>query len=190
LMARGDGPAGVDACRTAVALMPIDARPASRARVLATLGRVLMSIARVEEARPILEQAVALAAAVGADATEGDALNSLGAALGYLGDVDSARQNLAASRDIALRLGNLAEVGRADANLIDLLVHVVCGFDEAARLASDRFTFLQESYAASSFGVVSLAEGAGGLIRLGRWGDADALLARASGYVASGSFEI
>src|SRR6185369_16973433 len=35
LMARGDGPAGVDACRTAVALMPIDARPASRARVLA-----------------------------------------------------------------------------------------------------------------------------------------------------------
>jgi predicted ATPase len=39
LWASGNGPAGVDAGRTAVALVPVDPRSASRARVLARLGR-------------------------------------------------------------------------------------------------------------------------------------------------------
>jgi len=190
LWASGDGPAGVDACRTAVALVAVNARSASQARVLATLGRILMTIARFGEARPVLEQAVAVAASAGADATEGNALTSLGVVLGYLGDLESGRQKLGASREIAIRLGSAEEVGRADGNLIDLLVHVGGRFDEAARLASEAFTFLQESYAASFYGVLALSEGAGALIRLGRWGEADALLGRARGYVSSGVPEI
>ena len=150
LWASGDGPAGVDACRTAVELVAVDA---PSARVLATLGRLLMNVARFEEARVVLEEAVAAAAAAGADAVAGYALNSLGVVLGYLGELDSGRQKLAASREIAVRLGDVAEVGRADSNLIDLLVHVGGRFDEAARLASDTFTYLQESYLASFFGV-------------------------------------
>jgi DNA-binding CsgD family transcriptional regulator/tetratricopeptide (TPR) repeat protein len=190
LWASGEGPAGVDAGRTAVALVPADSPAASRARVLATLGRILMIVARFSEARPVLEQAVALAASAGADAIESNALTSLGVALGYLGDFESGRQMLRASREIAIRLGSAEAVGRADGNLIDLLVHIGARFDEAARLASDAFTFLQTSHVASSYGVLNLSEGAGALIRLGRWDEADALLGRARGYVSSGVPEI
>jgi DNA-binding CsgD family transcriptional regulator/tetratricopeptide (TPR) repeat protein len=190
LWGSGDGPAGVDAGRTALTLVTEDAPAASRARVLATLGRILMNIARFEEARPVLEEAVAVAASAGADATEGNALTSLGAVVGYLGDLESGRAKLAESRAIAIRLGSAEEVGRADGNLIDLLVHVGGRFDEAARLAGEAFTFLQESYAASSYGVLALGEGAGALIRLGRWEEADAMLGRARGYVSAGAPEI
>jgi DNA-binding CsgD family transcriptional regulator/tetratricopeptide (TPR) repeat protein len=190
LWGSGDGPAGVEAGRTAVALLPVAARPASRAQVLATLGRILMNVARFAEAKPVLEEAAAVAASVGADAIEGSALTSLGVALGYVNDFESGRLKLAASRVIAMRLGSAEEVGRADGNVVDLLVHVGVRFEEAARLASDAFTFLQASYVASSYGVLVLCEGAGALIRLGKWGEADALLARARGYVASGTPEI
>ena len=190
LWASGDGPAGVDACRTALALVAVDSPSAPRARVLATLGRVLMTVARFPEARQVLEEAVAVAAAAGTDATEANALTSLGVVLGYLGDFESGRQKLGASREIAIRLGSAVEVGRADGNLIDLLVHVGGRFDEAAHLASESFTYLQESYLASFYGILALSEGAGALIRLGRWEEADALLGRAQGYVASGVPEI
>jgi DNA-binding CsgD family transcriptional regulator len=149
-----------------------------------------MIVARFDEARPVLEEAVAVAVSAGDDATQGNALTSLGVALGYIGDFESGLRNLRAGREIAIRLGSAEEVGRADGNLIDLLVHVGARFDEAARLASDAFTFLEESYAASSYGVLNLSEGAGALIRLGRWEEADALLERARGYVASGAPEI
>jgi DNA-binding CsgD family transcriptional regulator/tetratricopeptide (TPR) repeat protein len=190
LWASGDGPAGVDAGRTAVALVAFNAPSATRARVLATLGRILMNVARFAEAKPVLEAAVAVAASAGADAIEGNALTSLGVCLGYLGDFESGWLKLGASREIAIRLGSPEEVGRADGNLIDLLLYVAGRFDEAVRLASESFTFLQESYAASSYGVMVLCEGAEALIRLGRWGEADALLGRTQGYVASGVPEI
>ena len=190
LWASGDGWAGVDASRTAVALITVRAPSAPRARVLATFGRMLMVVARFDEARPVLEEAVAVAAAAGAEATEGYALASLGLALGYLGDFESGRLKLGASREIAIRLGSVEQVARADGNLIDLLIYVGGQLDEAARLASELFTFLQEGYAASFYGVGNLSEGAGALIRLGRWGEADALLGRARGYVSSGVPEI
>ena len=53
-----------------------------------------------------------------------------------------------------------------------------------------RSRFLQESYAASSYGVLNLSEGAGALIRLGRWREADVLLGLSQGYVSSGAPEI
>ncbi|HEY2917103.1 MAG TPA: AAA family ATPase [Candidatus Limnocylindrales bacterium] len=190
LWASGDGPAGVAAGRTAVALLPVDSPADIRARVLATLGRILMATARNAEARPVLEQAVAVAAAAGADAIEGNALTSLGVALGYLADFETGRRKLDAARAIGIRLGSAEEVGRADGNMIDLLVHLAGQFDEAARLASESFGYLQESYAASFAGVINLSEGAGALIRLGRWADADAMLEQARGYVASGAPEI
>jgi DNA-binding CsgD family transcriptional regulator len=190
LWGSGDGPAGVDACRTAVALVTVNAPSAFRAGVLATLGRMLMAAARFGEARAVLDEAVAAAAGAGADAVEGSALNSLGVALGYLGELDLGRQKVAASREIALRLGNVAEVGRADNNLIDLLVYVGGRFDEAAGLASETFTYLQKSYQASFYGVCALTEGAGALIRAGRWEEADGLLGGAAGYLSSGVPEI
>ncbi len=186
----GDGTAGIDACRTAVRLLPVDAPPASRARVLAALGRNLMSVARFDEATEVLEEAVALAASAGADEAEGSALNSLGQALGYLGDFESGRLKVAASREIAIRLDRAEDVGRADTSLLDLLFHVAGRLEETARLASTTFRFLQQSYLASHYGVHALSHGAGALTRLGRWDEANAMLEGTRGYVSAGSAEI
>jgi DNA-binding CsgD family transcriptional regulator/tetratricopeptide (TPR) repeat protein len=188
--ASGDGPAAVEACRTAVELVPLAPPSATRARVLASLGRRLMTDARYLEAKPTLEEAIALAHATGARAVEGYALNSFGLVLGYLGDFESGRQKLRASREIALRLADPDEVGRADANMIDLLIHIGGRFEEAASLAREAFAYLQEHHLAHLYGVYDLCEGAGGLIRAGRWAEADDLLQLANGYESSGIPEI
>jgi DNA-binding CsgD family transcriptional regulator/tetratricopeptide (TPR) repeat protein len=190
LWTSGDGPAAIEACRTAVELVPVDPPSAARAQVLASLGRMLMNDARFRDARSVLEEATALARATGADAVEGYALNSLGLVLGYLGDIESGREKLRASREIALRLANPDEVGRADANMIDLLIHIAGRFEEAATLAREAFAYAQERHLASFPGVYDLCEGAGALIRAGRWVEADEMLEQAHGYLSSGIPEI
>jgi DNA-binding CsgD family transcriptional regulator/tetratricopeptide (TPR) repeat protein len=190
LWASGDSPAAAEACRTAAKLVPVAPPSAARAQILASLGRMLMNDARFSEARPVLEEATALARATGADAVEGYALNSLGLALGYLGNAEAGREKLRGSREIALRLGNREEVARADANLIDLMVHVAGRFDEAASLAREAFAYDQEHQLAHIYGVYNLCEGAGALIRAGQWVEADELLERAKGYESSGMPEI
>lgn len=190
LWASGDSPAAVEACRTAAGLVPVAPPSAARAQILASLGRMLMNDARIREARPVLEEAAALARATGADATEGYALNSLGLVLGYLGDFDSGREKLRASREIALRLGNAFEVGRADSNILDLLVHIAGRFEEAATLAPEAFAYAQEHHLATFPGVYDLCEGAGALFRAGRWVEADELLERAHGFESPGIPEI
>jgi DNA-binding CsgD family transcriptional regulator len=190
LWAGGDGLAAIKACRTAVELVPVDPPSAARAQILASLGRLLMNVAQFREARAVLEEATALARAIGADAVEGYGLDSLGVVLGYLGDVESGRARLRASREIAERLGILDEVARADGNVIDLMVHVALQFDEAAALARQVFAYLQDHHLAHVYGVIALCEGAGGLIRAGRWSEADDLLGQASGYESAGVPEI
>ncbi len=190
LWANGDSPACVEACRTAVELVPSAPPSATRARVLASLGRMLVNVARFREAKPVLEEATALARATGAEAVEGYGLNSLGLVVGYLGDFESGRENLRASREIALRLGHADEVARADGNIIDLLVHVAGRFGEAASLSGEAFTYARERHLATFLGVYDLCEGAGALIRAGRWAEADELLERANGFASPGVPEI
>lgn len=190
LWASGDSPAAAKACRTAAKLVPVAPPSVVRAQILASLGRMLMNDARFREARPVLEEATALARATGADAVEGYALNSLGVALGYLGNAEDGREKLRGSREIAVRLGNREEVARADANIIDLMVHVAGRFEEAASLAREAFVYDQEHQLAHIYGVYNLCEGAGALIRAGQWVEADELLEHAKGYESSGMPEI
>ena len=190
LWASGDGGAAVQACRTAVDLVPVAPPSAARAQALSSLGRVLMTGARFGEAKPILEEAIDLAGIVGADAAKGHGLNSLGVVLGYLGDIASGREKLVTAREIAVRLANADEVARADANLIDLVVHVAARFDEGAALAREAFGYARDHHLAHLYGVYDLCEGAGGLIRAGRWAEADELLDLANGYETAGISEI
>ena len=74
----GDGFAALEACREAVRLVPSDPPTLARARVTASLGQVLMVEAFWDEARPVCEEAVAVARRVDAPEIEGHALNSLG----------------------------------------------------------------------------------------------------------------
>ncbi len=190
LWASGDGPAAVAAGRTAVELVPTAPSSAPRARVLGSLGRWLVNVGRFREAKPLLEEATALAHTTNAAAVEAYGLNSLGLVLGYLGDGESGRERLRASREIAVHLASADDVARADANIIDLLVHVAGRFEEAATVADEAFAYAQEHHLASFFGVYDLCEGAGALTRSGRWVEADGMLERASGYKSSGIPEI
>lgn len=190
LWASGDGPAAVIAGRTAVELVPSAPASAARARVLGTLGRWLSNVGRIREAKPVLEEAMAVARSANAAAVEAYALNTLGLVLGYLGDAETGLERLTASREIAVRLASADDVARADANIIDLLVHVAGRFDEAAIVADEAFQYAQDHHLASFFGVYDLCEGAGGLFRVGRWLDADGMLERASRYTSSGIPEI
>jgi DNA-binding CsgD family transcriptional regulator/tetratricopeptide (TPR) repeat protein len=188
LWASGNGPAGVEACRTAVELVPLSPPSEARARALASLGRMLINVALVREAKPVLEEATALARTTDADAVEGYALNSLGLVLGYLGDFESGREKLLESREIALSMGIRDEVARADSNIIDLLVHVAARFDDAAALAREAFAYAHEHRL--PFVVYDLCEGAGALTRAGQWREADELLERAQVNESSGMPEI
>ena len=190
LWASGDGPAAVVAGRTAIELVPVLPASATRARVLGSLGRWLVNVGRFREAKPLLEEATAIAHAVDAAAVEAYGLNTLGLVLGYLGDEESGRERLRASREIAERVGSAEDVARADANIIDLLVYVAGRFQDAVTTSSEAFAYAEEHHLASFFGVYALCEEAGALTRLGRWPEADDVLERASRYRSSGIPEI
>jgi tetratricopeptide (TPR) repeat protein len=74
----GEGFAALEACREAVRLVPTDPPTLARARVTASLGQILMVEAFWGEAKPVCEEAVAVARRVGAPEIESHALNSLG----------------------------------------------------------------------------------------------------------------
>ena len=74
----GDGASALAACREAVRLVPAQPPSVERARVTAGLAQILMILTHSEEAVMYARQAVDLASAIGARATMGHALNTLG----------------------------------------------------------------------------------------------------------------
>ena len=110
----------LDAGREAVRLVPSSPPSVARARVTAALGQILMVEGFMADSLPICEEAVAVARAVGAREVEGHALNSLGTDLGYLGDLPAGLAKLEEARDIAREVGNVEDVARAWANIVDL----------------------------------------------------------------------
>ena len=103
--------------------MPSDPPTLARARVTASLGQILMLTATFEEAKPVCEEAVAVARRVGAREIEGHGLNSLGMSILYLGDFDAGIRVLREALEIGLQTASVDDAGRAYANLIDALNH-------------------------------------------------------------------
>src|SRR5215207_5634627 len=81
-------PDALDEQQQAVRLVP-PGPSAERARVLGSLAHLLVRVDRFAEARAPAEEAVAIAAKVGARAEEAIARATLGIALGHLGEVDA-----------------------------------------------------------------------------------------------------
>src|SRR5262249_23183039 len=119
----GDGVTALEACREAAALVSTDAPIAARARVLASLGQILMVTVLTEESREVCEAAVAAARAAGDAEIEAHALDSLGVANVYLGHPEVGRSQVEAAIELALRIGSVNEASRAQANLIDVLTN-------------------------------------------------------------------
>jgi DNA-binding NarL/FixJ family response regulator/tetratricopeptide (TPR) repeat protein len=189
LWSAGDGFAALDACREAVRLVPSSPPTMARARVTASLGQLLMVEAHWEEARPVCEEAVAVARRVGALAIESHGLNSLGATIHYLGDFDGGTRDLRQALEIGLRVDSVDDVARAYANLIDAYNHSA-RFAEVQDLAEEGFAYAQAHGLARTYGVPCLCEGASALQRAGRWRDAAALIEQARQHEVPGTPEI
>ena len=185
----GDGFAALEACREAVRLVPSESPTLARARVTASLGQILMIEAFWEEAKPVCEEAVAVARRVGAPEIESHALNSLGMTIVYLGDFDGGTSDLREALAIGLRADSVDDVARAYANLVDGLNHSA-RLADAGGLAEEGFAYAQDHGMARKYGVACLCEGASALQRMGRWSDAAALIEQARRYEVPGNPEI
>lgn len=184
----GDSDGALAAYQQAVRLVPAEPPSKARARVLAGLAQVLMVSPRIEESRPIAEEAVGVAQAVGAMDVEAHALNTLGMDMGYMGEVETGLAMLKRSLEIALALEDVDNTSRAYINLTDLLCQVG-RFAEAVATGLDGVTF-DELHGLVHLRVFAVCESAVALYRLGRWTESAAVLERAQQLQASGVAEI
>ena len=181
----GDGYAALDACREAVALVPDQPPTRARARVLASLGQILMVTMADEEARQTCTAAVAAARSVHALDMECHALNSLGVINVYQGDLDAGLAQLQQSHEIARKVGAVDDMIRAQGNIVDVLAHsgrLAAAGDEAEKA----YEFNRGHGLPPAMSIVNLAEGASAYYRLGRWDLAHTLLERARRLVVGG----
>ena len=174
----GDDVAAIEACREAVRLVPAAPPTSARARVLASLGQILMITTQSTEAKLVCEEAVAVARAVGAVDIEAHALDSLGVTNVYLGDLETGLDQLGKALQIALASGAVDEAVRVQANRIHVLQHSA-RLADAGAAAWEAFAFTEANGLAGAIGVFILAEGALALLRCGRWPDAMEMFDRA-----------
>ena len=162
--------------RRAVDLVPADPPTLVRARVVRGLGGALMGLGRYRESAVVCEAAIEAARAAEAPVEEGRALDMLGMDRVGIGDVDGGIDALLAACALArvhdpgegliIGLQNLAyHLGLAD-RPEDALAAATEGIAAARREGLDR-----------RYGLTLRAAAADVLFRLGRWDEADALVA-------------
>ncbi len=162
--------------RRAVELVPADPPSLVRARVVRGLGGALMGLGRYRESAVVCEAAIDAARAADAPVEEGRALDMLGMDRFGIGDVEGGITALRAACALArvhdpgegliVGLQNLAyHLGLADLP-DEALAAAVEGIAAARREGLDR-----------RYGLTLRAAAADVLLRLGRWEEADALVA-------------
>jgi ATP/maltotriose-dependent transcriptional regulator MalT len=116
-----------------------------------------------------------MARQVGARTEEGHALNTLGAALGALGQVDEGIARLRQARRIAEEVDDPEDLCRAGHNLTDILLRN--GRAEAALAAAlQARQVAAQAGSAHTYGAGATAHATEALVLLGRWPEAERLL--------------
>jgi tetratricopeptide (TPR) repeat protein len=177
LWAAGASEAATVAYEEAVWHVPATPPSRARARVLGAWGQALMLLSRYDESRTHCEEAIAIARSVGARREEGHALNTLGVDLACLGDPDAALAHLQEARAIAEEVGDLDDLARAYLNLAEVLSAPLDRLEEAIDVARDGIEQCVDVGLDSDYGVSLRAVAASALFELGRWNEADAMVA-------------
>ena len=185
----GDGAGAMDAYLGAMRLVPTDPPSAARAKVTASLGQILMILARFEDSVPLCEEALSAARVVGARDVEAHALNTLGQDIAYLGEVDRGLAMLEESLALAREIGSAEDAARAYVNLLDTL-KVSARFDETIRLCQEAFDYSHGHGLTALYGVAALSYGAWAAYRCGRWAESARLLDASRLYPADGAAEV
>ena len=168
-----DDEAALECYGSALALLGDEPAPL-RARLLAAQGHALMGLRRWAESRERCEQALAVAAAAGDRAQAAAARITLGITLGFLGEADAGEHHLrealeAAEGEDGLRAHvHLGELLRLRGDHAGALETMELGERAAARLGMR-----------GSFGCFMYVNAIDDLLRLGRWGEAEARLQEA-----------
>jgi ATP/maltotriose-dependent transcriptional regulator MalT len=174
--------------RRAVELMPAEPPSEQRAFVLAAEGQVLMLCAHLAEAEVRCEEAIAIAAEVGAPSVEAHALNTMIPLLSEREAFEEAIAMTAKALAMGTDMGLVEEIGRSYVNGSDALDQLG-RIDESIALAREGVGRMRELGADRGFGDFLRAEVASRLLRLARWEEADELLAELLSRAPSGFSE-
>jgi DNA-binding CsgD family transcriptional regulator len=174
----GRGPETIAALESAHALLPEQPPSATRASVLADLARVrFLHLDDFADSRIAAEEAVATAEAVGAARIAADARVTLGSLLVYSGELEPGLGLLRDALVGAQAAGDDTVAFRARANLSDGLA--VAGLNaEAVEVAADGLAHAERVGHAITEGTFLVGNQVESLLALGRWDEADALIAR------------
>ena len=176
----GDLNAAVDATEEAAAQLPDGPPSALRARVLAALATRRMLLGEFGAALPIAERAVAEAQQAGAAAEHAHGLATLGIVRAQQGELEAGMAALRTSFALARDSGSMEGVVRAATNLTYLL-HRGGRFTEAQEVARAGRNAAQALDAPPSVTSELDNNAAAVLHAVGRWDDADRLLAELIG---------
>jgi DNA-binding CsgD family transcriptional regulator len=183
IVQRDSGATGeaAESLRQALGLLPAGDMTRAHAKLLAALANALMRNDDMVGCAEAARNAIAAARACGATGAEADASVTLGAAMAYLGMVDTGLDVLR----FGLRLG-LETAGtegsytalRAYINLSDVL-ELLSQHAEAAQVAADGLQLAERIGSSRTLGCYLVGNRAEPLLRLGRWAEAGRLIAEA-----------
>jgi len=162
------------AARTeALRLVPEEPETAARARVLAGSANERLLSGEMTEAADFARRSIAIAGRVDSPETEADALATLGAALGQLGELGEALPTMRRGRELARQAGDILSLSRAWGNLAALLEG-----EERIREAMALVEWSDRVGLGHSSGSWTRCLAAMSMIELGRCDEAEQTLAR------------
>ncbi len=173
----GDGEAALAEHRRAVELVPAEPPSTERAVVLGGLGGALMGLGRWAESRPICEAAIVCARDAGSAHEESRARTMLGSDLVALGHVEAGLDELRRAHQLAGP--DDTELWVVTGHNLGLNLLVADRLDEALAVASDTRGGAREGGLERRYGMELAALVGDVLVRLGRWEEADSVIADA-----------
>ena len=167
---------GVEPLREALQLLPEDADPKLRARVLEMLGRRTMLQGDIEQGIEYSQQAVDVAATAKSDSATANAWITLGTSLAAAGQETEGIAVMERVRELART--NTRTLLRFFINYSDALNHIG-RYEDAAREALSGVDMARDLGLQRSMGAMLAGNAAEPLLALGQWGRASAMIERA-----------
>jgi ATP/maltotriose-dependent transcriptional regulator MalT len=162
------GPQAVAAYEQAVALLADRPPSWEQAFTLATLGQSLMLRDHMRQAETVLRRAIAVSQLVGAGATEGHALCSLGPTLVTLGRVTEGLDAMRRAHDLSRAHGTTDDVCRYYNNLVHNL-NMSGQYEEAQRVAVEGIAYAASTGHLHHYGEALTGNHIMALVLSGRW---------------------
>ncbi len=164
-----------------------DAVTAAAADVLAGHAAVLLHVAEFAAARRVARQALGPARRTGDPRVLARVLATYGFSSAYLDDADAGLRALAEAVGVAERDGDPATVGECLLRQAELLCGPLGAFTEGVEAARRGSARMQERGLGRTSGAALLVLAANALFRLGRWDEAEEVVAQAWGLAPSGA---